>query len=79
MVEFIRMNYNTQLLCKLNRVRLPQQVIFLSDVMDASGRAIERKYLEARPWNKRWSSLIFPKERPSDSDFGLWNEAILQI
>ncbi len=79
MVEFIRMNYDTQSMCKLNRVRLHQQVIFLSDVMDASRRAIERKYLEAWPWNKQWSSLIFPKERPLDSNFRLWNEASLQI
>jgi len=79
MAEFIHMNYDTQSLCKLNRVRLHQQVIFLSDVMDASKRAIESKYLEERPWNERWSSLIFPKEMPSGSSFRLWNEALLQI
>jgi hypothetical protein len=79
MAEFIRMNYNTQTLCKLNRVRLHQQVIFPSDVMDASGRAIESKYLEERLWNERWSSLIFPKEILSDSNFRLWNVALLQI
>ena len=65
------MNYDMQSLCKLNRVCLHQQVIFLSDVMDASRRAIERKYLEEWPWNKQWSSLIFPKERLSNSDFRL--------
>ena len=79
MAEFIRMNYNTQSLCKLKRVRLHQQVIFLSDMMDASGRATELKYLEERPWNEQWSSLIFPKERPSDSNFRLWNAAPPQI
>ena len=79
MAEFIRMNYDMQSLCKLNRVHLHQQVIFLSDVMDASKRAIELKYLEEQPWNKRWSSLIFFKERPSDSNFRLWNAALLQI
>ncbi len=46
MAEFIHTNYNMQSLCKLNRVQLHQQVIFLSDVMDASGRAIETKYLD---------------------------------
>ncbi len=46
MAEFIRLNYDTQSLCQLNRVRLYQQVIFLSDVMDASRRAIESKYLD---------------------------------
>ena len=73
------MNYDTQSLCKLNRVRLHQQDIFLSDVKSASGRAIELKYLEEWPWNERWSNLIFPKEMSSDSDFRLWNEALLQI
>jgi hypothetical protein len=38
MAEFIHITYDTQSLCKLNRVRLHQQVIFLLDVMDASGR-----------------------------------------
>ena len=79
MAEFIRMNYDTRSLCILNRVRLHQQVIFLSDVMDASGRAMDSKYLEERPWNEKWSSLIFPKERPSASDFRLWREALPQI
>ncbi len=79
MAEFIRMNYDTQSLCKLNRVRLYQQVIFLSDVMDASGRAIKSKYLDKRPYNEQWSSLIFPKEMPSDSDFRLWKAALPQI
>ena len=79
MAEFIRMDYDTQSLCRLNRVRLHQQVIFLSDVMDVSGRAIESKYLKERPWNERWSTLIFPKEMPSNSDFRLWRTALLQI
>ena len=79
MAEFIRMNYDAKALCQLNRVRLHQQVIFLSDIMDASGRAIDSKYLEERPWNERWSSLTFPKERPSDKDFLLWRAALPQI
>ena len=49
------------------------------NVMDASGRAIESKYLEERPWNERWYNLIFPKEMQSNSNFRLWNEALLQI
>ncbi len=49
------------------------------DVMDASGRAIESKYLDKRPHNEQWSSLIFPKEMPSDSAFKLWKAALPQI
>jgi hypothetical protein len=79
MAEFIRLNYDTQSLCQINQVRLYQQVIFLSDVMDASGRAINLKYLDKQPHNEQWSSLIFPKEMPSDSAFKLWKVALPQI
>jgi len=63
------MDYDTHTLRQLNRARLYQQVIFLSDVMDASGRAIESKYLDKQPYSEQWFSLIFPKEMPSRSDF----------
>jgi hypothetical protein len=46
MAEFICLNYDQHELKKLNRVRIHQQVIFLSDVMDASGRGIDKTYLE---------------------------------
>ena len=79
MAEFICLNYDQHALKKLNRVRIHQQVIFLSDVMDASGRAIDQTYLERRYHNKKGSKLIFPKEDPSASHFRLWNVAIPQI
>jgi hypothetical protein len=79
MAEFIRLNYDTQSLCQLNRVWLYQQVNFLSDVMDASRRAIKLKYLDELPQNKQWSSLIFPKEMPLDSAFKLWKAVLPQI
>ena len=49
------MDYDMHTLRQLNWVRLYQQVISLSDVMDASGRAIESKYLDKRPYGKQWS------------------------
>jgi hypothetical protein len=79
MAEFLQLEYNMQALRQLNQVRLYQQIIFLLDVMDASGRAIESKYLDERPHNEQWSSLIFPKEMPLRSNFRLWKEAIPQI
>ena len=56
-----------------------QQVIFLLDVRDASRRALDKKYLHPRPSGDQWSTIIFPKEDPSDEDFLLWKEALLQI
>ena len=79
MAEFVRLDYDRQELQRLNRVRLHQQAIFLSDVMDASGRAIDKNYLTRRPYNETWSTLIFPKEDPPHADFLLWQNAILQI
>ena len=51
-------------LIRLNRVRLHQQVIFGSDIMDAGGRCLDKKYLWKRPPNESWSTIYFPNERP---------------
>jgi hypothetical protein len=45
MKELDQLDYTGEELLRLNRVRLHQQVLYLSDVMDASGRALDRKYL----------------------------------
>jgi hypothetical protein len=79
MAEFLRLEYNTEAFDQLNCVRLYQQVIFLLDVMDASRRAIDRRYLDKRPHNNQWFSLIFPKEMLPHSDFRLWKEVLPQI
>jgi hypothetical protein len=56
-----------------------QQVLYLSDVMDANGRAIDRKYLQPRPMEETWSDLVFPIEQPAPRDFRIWKDAIPQI
>ena len=66
-------------LVRLNRVRLHQQVIFGSDIMDAGGRSLDRKYLTERPPEESWSSLKFPNERPPARDFKLWREILPQL
>jgi hypothetical protein len=48
MQEFVQLDYSSNDLRRLNRVRIHQEVLFLSDVMDTSGRALDRKYL--RQW-----------------------------
>ncbi len=52
MQEFGRLNYSSDDLQCLNRVRMHQQVLYLSDAMDASGQAIDNKYLQPRPMDK---------------------------
>jgi hypothetical protein len=48
-----------------NRVRLYQQVLFGSDIMNSGGRSLDRKYLQERPREEAWSTIKFPTERPT--------------
>ena len=76
MWEFVRVGYKGAELRRLNRVRLYQMVIFLSDVIGASGRSLDERYLRKRPAGEKWSTLKFPKENPSPADFRLWQQAL---
>jgi hypothetical protein len=79
MKKFVRMNYNSNDLRRLNRVGLHQEVLFLLDVMDASGQAIYRKYLNPKLMDESWPSLSFPIKQPATQDFKLWKATIPQI
>jgi hypothetical protein len=54
-------------------------VLYLSDVLDAGGKCINKRYLERREQEEKWSTLIFPKENPPRRDFRLWRKALLSI
>ena len=48
MAEFARMGWSMADHAKLNRVRCHQQVLFLSDVVGASGSSMDERYLRKR-------------------------------
>lgn len=79
MVELRRLGFDEGELAHLNRVRLHQQVLFLSDVLDARGTAIDKKYLRRRPSQEQWSRLTFPIEQPPEKDFRLWSRAVYSL
>ena len=79
MKEFIRAGYSSTQLVRLNRVRKFQQVVFLSCVLGASGKQLEKRYLLRRPAGCKWSTLDFPVEKPPRKDFHLWADALRQI
>ncbi len=79
MQEFVQLDYSSDDLWRLNRVQIHQEVLFLSNVMDASGRALDRKYLRQRALDETWSTLSFPIKQPPPKDFKLWWMAIPQI
>ena len=67
---------NTSELNRINRVRLHQQVLYVSDVLEANGKTIDSKYLEPRPLEEKWSQFIFPTENPPTQDFSLWRQVV---
>ena len=79
MQQFQNIGYGPLELPRLNRVRCHQQVLFLSDVIGASGSGLDERYLRRRRRDEIWSALDFPKEKPSSSDFRLWCQALRQL
>ena len=71
--------FSPEQLQRLNRVRIHQQVLFLSDILTASGRLIERDALDRRPGGSRWSRLSFPGQHPPEEDFDFWKVAVLSL
>ena len=55
------------------------QVIFLSDILGASGKSLDERYLTKRRPHESWSKHNFPAERPPRKDFALWEEALRQV
>ena len=56
MMEFKRMGYCTGNLCRVNNVRVHQQVLFFSDVLGASGKSLDRNYFKQRGVEEQWST-----------------------
>ena len=55
------------------------QVLFISDIMSASGKILDGKYLVHRNADKKCLNLNFPKEQPPNEDFTLCKSSILQV
>ena len=79
MMELKRKGHLTEYLRRLNRVRVHQQVLFLSDVLGASVKSLDKKYLKQRGEGEKWSTFQFPKEISPRKDFRLWQQAIAQL
>ena len=61
MQRFLELGFLAAQLVLLNRVRLYQQVVFLSCVLNALGSDLDAKYLYRWPDGLNWSELKFPK------------------
>jgi hypothetical protein len=79
MAAYENADYDGKALVCLNRVRCYQHAIFISGMLDASRKGINRKYLMQHQKGESWSTLIFLQEKPPDKDFKLWENALLCI
>jgi hypothetical protein len=70
---------NLEELWIINRVRCYQQVLFTSDILDAGGSCLDKKYMKQRPEENLWSTLIFPIKKPTRGQFKLWEQVLLAI
>ena len=73
---FIRLGYTKVELEQLNRVRIFFQVLYLSDILCAEGKFLDRKYLIRRKAEEKWSKYNFPREKPRNKDIRLWRVAL---
>jgi hypothetical protein len=76
---FITAGYRGDTLWQLNRVQISLQVLFLSNVLTASGGKVSLDILSRQPKGEVWSTMRWPTERPTDSDMQLWNDALSSI
>ena len=76
---FIEKGYPREALIQLNRVRVYWQVLFVSDIMTASGNKIDPEVLGQPYSHRKRSHLRWPTEHPTTSDFQVWRDAILTL
>lgn len=79
MLLFEEKGFSRAQLTSLNRMRLHQQVLFLSDILGASGKSLDTRYMQLRPSEQNWYTLKFPTEKPTVKDLWLWRQALRQV
>ncbi len=79
MALFITAGYKGNNLLTLNRVRKHQQVLFLSDILGASGGLLDKRYLQKRRIGDHWLSMKFPHEEVTELEMIFWCRAIVQV
>jgi hypothetical protein len=76
MEYFGTLGFNQDKLTHLSRFKSHQQVLFFSDILDASQKAIDQQYMRRRRPEEIWSTLLFPQECPPAWDLKLWQSAL---
>ena len=79
MQVILRAGYSTHEVKRINRVRVSMQVLFMSDILTASGHMIKTEILSPRPRDETKSNMRWPNEHPTPSNITLWRNAMRAI
>ena len=79
MREFLCCGLSADKLRRFNRVRIHMQVLFLSDILSASGKILNGKDLVRHKTDEKWSKLKFPKKQTPNKYFTLGKPTIQQV
>jgi hypothetical protein len=79
MARFIAVGYSKKGIQSHNRVQKYQQVLFLSNILGASGGMPDMQYLQKQRGGELWSSMKFPRKDVTETEMGLWRRAIAQV
>jgi hypothetical protein len=75
MQVILRAGYNSNEVRRINKMRVSMQVLFMSDILTASGNAIATEILSPRPRGEARSTMRWPNKQPTMSDMTLWRNA----
>jgi hypothetical protein len=76
MQVLVKAGYTGEALCCLNRVQVSLQLLFMLDILTASGNKVGADTLLLQPQGEAWSTMRWPNEHPTDSDMRLWRDAM---
>jgi hypothetical protein len=79
MQVLIKSGYSGDMLKRLNCVRVLQQLLFMSDILTATGSKIDIEALTRRSEGETRLALRWPNEQPTQLDFQLWKNALQMI
>jgi hypothetical protein len=79
MAKLIAIGYRGNDLQTVNRVWKHHQVLFLSNILGAGGKSLDKCYLQKRWGTERWSTMKFPCEVVTEVEMHLWRMAITQV
>ena len=79
MQVILQAGYSTHEVKRINRVRVSMQVLFMSDILTASGHMIKPEILSPRPRDETKSNMRWPNEHPTPLNITLWRNAMRAI